>query len=166
MMLKIYSLIFSETSTGSACHIPLYVNIVPTVHDYTKRDLVRCVAGEPQWTVSVMPLAYTHICIRERNSVIMGYYQYFAAWQVACLQTVVMAGVYFNTDPCLMVIDVLCIGPHLQTAGQIGTKLMTLLYLGMSNSFTISRHVFAILKIHISGLLVMTICDVVSGKYW
>jgi len=71
MMLKIYLLIFNETSTGSACHIPLYVNTVPTVHDYTKRDFDRCVAGEPQWTVSIMPLAYTHICIRELNSVIM-----------------------------------------------------------------------------------------------
>jgi hypothetical protein len=79
MKLKIYLLIFSETSTVLACHIPVYVNVVPTEHDYAKHDLDRCVAGEPQWTVSVMPLAYTHICIRERNSVIMGYYQYFAA---------------------------------------------------------------------------------------
>jgi len=79
MMLKIHLLIFSETSTGSACHLPLYANIVPTVRGYTKRELDRCVAGEPRWTVSVMPLAYTHICIRERNSVIMGYYQYFVS---------------------------------------------------------------------------------------
>jgi len=166
MMLKINLLIFSETSTGSVCHIPLYVNIVPTLHDYTKRDLGRCVAGEPQWTVSVIPLAYTHICIRERNSLIMWYYQYFAAWQVACLQTVVVAGVCFNTDPCLMVTDVLCIGPHLRTAVQVGTKLMTLLYIGMSNPFSTSRYVFAVLKIHIVGLLVVTVCDVVNGKYW
>jgi len=78
-MLKIHLFIFSETSTGSACHFALYVNVVPTVHGYTKRELDRCVAGEPVWTVSVMPLAYTHICIREHNSFIMGYYQYFAA---------------------------------------------------------------------------------------
>jgi hypothetical protein len=65
-----------------------------------------------------------------------------------------------------MVIDVLRIGgPHLQTAVQIGTKLMTLLYIGMSNSFSISRWVFAVLKIHIVKLLVVTVCDVVSGKY-
>lgn len=164
IMLKICLLIFSETSTGSACHIPSYVNTVPTVHDYTKRDLDRCVTGEPRWTFSVKPLAYTHICIREGNSVIMGYYQYFAAWQVACLQTVVVAGVYFNTDPCLMVTDVLCIGPHLQIAVQFGTKLITFLYTGMLNLFSTSRYILALLKIHIVELLVMKICDVVSGE--
>ena len=76
-----------------------------------------------------------------------------------------VAGVYFNTDPCRMVTDVLCIGPHLQTAVQTGTKLMTLLYAGMSNSFSTSRDLFALLNIHIVESFVMTICDVVSGKY-
>jgi hypothetical protein len=63
MMVKILLLIFSETSTGSACHIPLHVNTVLTVHDYTKRDLDRCVAGEPKWTVSLRNAAslYAHM---------------------------------------------------------------------------------------------------------
>jgi hypothetical protein len=63
MMVKILLLIFSQTSTGSACHIPLYVTAVPTVHDSTKRDLNRRVAGEPKWTVSLRNAAslYAHM---------------------------------------------------------------------------------------------------------